>query len=175
MNNYTNYMVNNYGESVGDEMFFISLEQAINEFKECLHCKRFEDLEGLIKCNACLSLERLESPFTFKQLEDLDDTELQIQKFEFFNKIGSETLFILNFKELEKGADCFIDWYFKNHFEILNDLICDSLNKEDIENVTNEDKNEWLDKIEVAKQTNNIAVFANKINNIKSEIINKYL
>lgn len=175
MNNYANYMVGNYAECVGDEIFFISLEQAIDEFKECLHCKRFEDLDGLIKCNACLSLERIESPFTFKQLEDLDDNELQIQKFEFFNKVGTETLFILNFKELERGADSFVEWCFKESIEILNDLIYDSLNKEDIENVTEGDKNKWLDEIEVAKQTKNIAVFANKINNIKSEIINKYL
>lgn len=122
-----------------------------------------------------MSLERIESPFTFKQLEDLDDNELQIQKFEFFNKVGTETLFILNFKELERGADSFIEWCFKESIEILNDLIYDSLNKEDIENVADDDKNKWLDEIEVAKQTKNIAVFANKINNIKSEIINKYL
>ena len=175
MNNYTNYMVNNYGESVGDEMFFISLERAIDEFKECLHSKHFEDLEGLIKCNACLSLEKIESPFTFKQLEDLDDTELQTQKFDFFNKVGTENLFILNFKELEKGADRFLEWYFKESIEILNDLIYESLDKEYIEDVIDTDKNKWLDEIEKAKQTNNIAVFTNKINNIKSEIINKYL
>ena len=63
----------------------------------------------------------------------------------------------------------------KENIEILNDLIYDSLNEEDIENVVDEDKNKWLDEIEEAMQTKNIAVFANKINNIKSEIINRYL